>query len=161
MAAATAADGYGSDDPLHLRSYGTDSAISHEPSYAPPPSLDPFIDPAFGPNSTSIPIHSLLATTTPAAAIPSAPTSAYSKTKIPRSRASAYTIILVAQLETALCDLTASLNIEHLEQLRATCLATVWRHRTEWERNPAVHELQALVKEFVDQVGVEDSDADM
>ncbi|KAJ7621654.1 AAA-domain-containing protein [Mycena polygramma] len=68
---------------------------------------------------------------------------------------------LVAQLETALCDLTASLTIEQLEQLRATCLATVWRHRTAWDRNPAVRELQDLVKEFVDQVGADDSDAEM
>ncbi|KAJ7124553.1 hypothetical protein C8R44DRAFT_620224 [Mycena epipterygia] len=68
---------------------------------------------------------------------------------------------LVAQLEAALRDLTSSLTIEQLEQLRAICLATVWRHRTEWERNPAVRELHELVKEFVDQVGADDSDADM
>jgi hypothetical protein len=67
---------------------------------------------------------------------------------------------LVVQLESALRDLTGSLNIEQLEQLRATCLATVWRHRTEWDRNPAVRELQDLVTEFVDQVGVDDEDAD-
>ncbi|KAJ7755188.1 AAA-domain-containing protein [Mycena metata] len=68
---------------------------------------------------------------------------------------------LVLQLETTLRDSTSSLTIEQLEQLRATCLATVWRHRTAWDRNPAVRELQDLVREFVDQVGAEDSDADM
>ncbi|KAJ7499727.1 AAA-domain-containing protein [Mycena latifolia] len=68
---------------------------------------------------------------------------------------------LVAQLESTLRDLTSSLTIEQLEQLRATCLAAVWRHRTEWDRNAAVRELHELVKEFVDQVGAEDSDADM
>ncbi|KAJ7165606.1 AAA-domain-containing protein [Mycena crocata] len=68
---------------------------------------------------------------------------------------------LVAQLETSLRDLTGSLTIEQLEQLRATCLATIWRHRTEWDRNPAVRELHDLVKEFVEQVGADDSDADM
>ncbi|KAJ6579592.1 AAA-domain-containing protein [Mycena vulgaris] len=67
----------------------------------------------------------------------------------------------VAELESALRDRTAALTIEQLEQLRATCLATVWRHRTEWDRTPAVRELQDLVGEFVDQVGADDSDADM
>ncbi|KAJ7165878.1 AAA-domain-containing protein [Mycena filopes] len=68
---------------------------------------------------------------------------------------------LVLQLESALRDSTSSLTIEQLEQLRATCLATVWRHRTAWDRNPAVRELQDLLQEFVDQVGADDSDADM
>ncbi|KAJ7083103.1 AAA-domain-containing protein [Mycena belliarum] len=68
---------------------------------------------------------------------------------------------LVEQLQRALRDMTASLTIEQLEQLRATCLATIWRHRTAWDRNAAVSELQELVKEFVEQVGADDSDADM
>ncbi|KAL0957631.1 hypothetical protein HGRIS_001413 [Hohenbuehelia grisea] len=40
---------------------------------------------------------------------------------------------------------TDGLNVEHLEQLRATCLGSVWRHRTEWERDELVKELVGAV----------------
>ncbi|KAF7354684.1 AAA-domain-containing protein [Mycena sanguinolenta] len=232
MAAANATDGYGSDDPLNLGPSGPTVRFAADqqqqqpmnPNFEPPPSFDPFIDPALysasadamivdppslqrpsgfdptllnpapsivssatnddpflaGPSnsastSTFIPIDSLT-TPAPDAAIPTAPSSptpnqnpdpeptpiVVERTPTPPLPDFHLDDELVAQLETALCDLTASLNIEQLEQLRATCLATVWRHRTEWDRNPAVRELQDLVKEFVDQVGVEDSDdADM
>jgi len=44
------------------------------------------------------------------------------------------------------------LTIEYLEQLRATCLGMVWRHRQEWNRDELVNELMAYVKEFVCEV---------
>ena len=53
---------------------------------------------------------------------------------------------------------TAELNIEELEQLRATCLAAVWRHRTEWDRTALVDELLSIAKEFVQEVLAEDAE---
>ena len=53
---------------------------------------------------------------------------------------------------------TAELNIEELEQLRATCLAAVWRHRTEWDRTALVDELSSIAKEFVQEVLGEDAE---
>ncbi|KAJ6615527.1 hypothetical protein B0H10DRAFT_1801270 [Mycena sp. CBHHK59/15] len=155
-----------------------------------PAEIDPFLaDPSNSgrpstpsPNTGgSIPIHSLLhgAPGPDAAAAPSAPSPAQRpKSLEPENVPPPIPIVvertptpplpdflidddLVAQLEAMLCDTTAALTIEQLEQLRATCLATVWRHRTEWDRNPAVRELHDLVKEFVDQVGADESDVDM
>lgn len=56
---------------------------------------------------------------------------------------------LMSQLEKCLTNATTNLNVEQLEQLRATCLGTVWRHRTEWDRDALVHGLQSIVKEFM------------
>ncbi|KAF8173780.1 hypothetical protein K438DRAFT_1849984 [Mycena galopus ATCC 62051] len=178
---STSPDAMVVDPPPFRRSPGFDpTLLNPAPSSIPSVNDDPFLaGPSnSGPNSTpSMPIHTLLAS--PAAPIPTAPSSPTPRPKSLEPEPVPTPIIvertptpplpdfhldeeLVSQLETALCDLTASLNIEQLEQLRATCLATVWRHRTEWDRNPAVHELQDLVKELVDQVGVDDSDdADM
>ncbi|KAF9449012.1 AAA-domain-containing protein [Macrolepiota fuliginosa MF-IS2] len=60
---------------------------------------------------------------------------------------------LIEELRGQLRDRTGSLNVEQLEQLRATCLGSVWRHRKEWERDGLVRELMDLVREFVDDVG--------
>ena len=60
------------------------------------------------------------------------------------------------QLKDYLRISTAELNIEELEQLRATCLAAVWRHRTEWDRTALVGELLSITKEFVQEVLAED-----
>jgi len=60
---------------------------------------------------------------------------------------------LVFELRRRLSDETASLTIEELEQLRATCLGCVWRHRTEWDRDVLVKELLDVVKEFITEVG--------
>jgi hypothetical protein len=155
-----------------------------------PPMDDPFFaiaGPSTGPQlsdpanaGTGIPIHSLLQSTESAA--PPPPTRSPSqrpksldpepepvppipmvveRTPTPPLPDFEIDDALVAELEATLCDSTSALTIEQLEQLRATCLATVWRHRTEWDRTPAVRELHELVKEFVDQVGGEESDADM
>lgn len=59
---------------------------------------------------------------------------------------------LLHSLQSGLRDTTGALNVEQLEQLRATCLGCVWRHRTEWDRDSLVRELKDVVKEFVDEV---------
>jgi len=56
------------------------------------------------------------------------------------------------ELKDYLRTSTAALNIEELEQLRATCLAAVWRHRGEWDRSNLVGELLSVAKEFVQEV---------
>jgi len=65
----------------------------------------------------------------------------------------------VVNLKGDLRDTTGSLTVEQLEQLRATCLGCIWRHRTEWDRNALVQELKEVVKEFVDEVGEDLSDS--
>lgn len=179
---STSPDAMAVDSPPSQRPSGFASLLNPAP---PTPSTstandDPFLAGPSDLNSTSsLPIHSILqATPAPGVAtVPSSP-SQRPKSAEPEPVPPPIPIVvertptpplpdfhldeeLVTQLETALCDLTGSLTIEQLEQLRATCLATIWRHRTEWERNPAVRELHDLVKEFVDQVGTDDSDADM
>ena len=62
------------------------------------------------------------------------------------------------QLKEFLRASTAELDIEELEQLRATCLAAVWRHRTEWDRTALVSELILTAKEFVQEVLAEDDE---
>ena len=64
----------------------------------------------------------------------------------------------IEQLKDYLRVSTAELNIEELEQLRATCLAAVWRHRTEWDRTALVGELLSIAKEFVQEVLAEDAE---
>ncbi|KAF8992931.1 hypothetical protein BDQ17DRAFT_1253402 [Cyathus striatus] len=59
---------------------------------------------------------------------------------------------LVEELQRNLRDSTGNLTIEQLEQLRATCLGNVWRHRKEWDRDELVRELLDVVKEFVEEV---------
>lgn len=68
---------------------------------------------------------------------------------------------LLRELQQLLVKTTASLNIEQLEQLRATCLGSVWRHRMDWERDEVVRELMEQVKEFVEEVTELDSDGDL
>ncbi|KAG6856076.1 hypothetical protein H0H87_007606 [Tephrocybe sp. NHM501043] len=60
---------------------------------------------------------------------------------------------LVEELERYLCEETGALTIEELEQLRATCLGCVWRHRTDWDRGALVNELLNVAREFVTEVG--------
>ena len=62
---------------------------------------------------------------------------------------------LVEDLKQTLRDSTASLTIEHLEQLGATCLGNVWRHRSNWDRDGLVRELQGVVKNFVKEVSAD------
>ncbi|KAH9941140.1 AAA-domain-containing protein [Epithele typhae] len=62
-------------------------------------------------------------------------------------------------LKTYLRDATASLNVEQLEQLRATCLGLVWRHRQDWDREVLLRELKAEAQTFVEEVALDDMDA--
>ncbi|KAF8164708.1 hypothetical protein B0H34DRAFT_779832 [Crassisporium funariophilum] len=66
---------------------------------------------------------------------------------------------LVEELRQVLRDSTFALTVEQLEQLRATCLGNVWRHRADWDRDELVRELLGVVKDFVEEVTADwDSD---
>ena len=65
----------------------------------------------------------------------------------------------LAQLQTALRDKTEPLNVEELEQLRAACLALVWKHRSEWDRGALIRELRQTVERYVDEVGLDDMES--
>lgn len=67
---------------------------------------------------------------------------------------------LLSQLQASLRMSTASLTVEQLEQLRATCLGNVWRHRSEWDRDKLVRELQDVVQDFVAEVNADDSEVE-
>ena len=67
---------------------------------------------------------------------------------------------LVEDLRQTLRDSTGSLTIEQLEQLRATCLGNLWRHRSDWDRDDLVRELQGVVKIFVEEVTADDCDSE-
>lgn len=49
---------------------------------------------------------------------------------------------------------TSQLSVEQLEQLRATCLDSVWHHRTEWDRDPLVQELLHVLNAFLEDCSV-------
>jgi hypothetical protein len=66
----------------------------------------------------------------------------------------------VSDLRYLLKERTAKLTIEQLEQLRAACLGTVWRHRKDWDRDELVQALIKEVNEFVDEVLEYDSSED-
>jgi hypothetical protein len=65
---------------------------------------------------------------------------------------------LLSELCLLLKDRTAGLSIEQLEQLRATSLGTVWRHRKLWNRDALVQELLKDAKEFIEEVGDSDDE---
>ena len=58
----------------------------------------------------------------------------------------------ISDLRYILKTRTDSLTIEQLEQLRATCLGTTWRHRKEWDRDELVTKLIKEVNDFIDEV---------
>ncbi|KAH9843583.1 AAA-domain-containing protein [Rhodofomes roseus] len=66
---------------------------------------------------------------------------------------------LLDDLKRMLQDDTKSLNVEQLEQLRATCLGCVWRHRSEWNRTELIRELMETAKVFIEEVSTDDMDA--
>ena len=65
---------------------------------------------------------------------------------------------LLSELCQLLRDRTAGLSIEQLEELRATSLGTVWRHRKEWDRDALVQELLKDVNWFIEEVGESDNE---
>ena len=67
----------------------------------------------------------------------------------------------VTRLKTSLCDHTSHLSVEQLEQLRATCLSCVWRHRSEWNRDALIQELQSVIEEFVEEIRADEDSSYM
>ncbi|KAG1809487.1 AAA-domain-containing protein [Suillus variegatus] len=57
---------------------------------------------------------------------------------------------LLSTLQHDLCSRTAQLSVELLEQLRAAVLGSIWRHRTDWDRDELIREIQDTLKEFLD-----------
>ncbi|KAK7691101.1 hypothetical protein QCA50_006204 [Cerrena zonata] len=55
---------------------------------------------------------------------------------------------------------TDRFNVEQLEQLRASCLNRIWKHRSKWDRTPLVKELREVVEEFVQDVTEYEMDND-
>jgi len=66
---------------------------------------------------------------------------------------------LLDDLKSKLVTKTASLDVEGLEQLRAACLDTVWRYRSDWNRESMVHALLQRVDKYLKEIG-EESDSD-
>ncbi|KAI0640579.1 AAA-domain-containing protein [Trametes meyenii] len=66
---------------------------------------------------------------------------------------------LFSELKAYLRDATGSLNVEQLEQLRATSLGLVWKHRSEWNRTALLHELMETAREFVEEVSLDEMHA--
>ena len=66
---------------------------------------------------------------------------------------------LLDDLKTKLVTKTANFDVEQLEQLRAACLDTVWRYRSDWNRESMVHALLECVDKYLKENG-EDSSSD-
>jgi hypothetical protein len=64
---------------------------------------------------------------------------------------------LLDDLKTKLVTKTASLDVEHLEQLRAACLDTIWRYRSDWNRESMMHALLKRLDEYLKETGEESS----
>lgn len=65
---------------------------------------------------------------------------------------------LLSELEVRFIDKTERLNVEELEQLRATSLNCIWRHRQEWDRDACVRELFGITDGFVEEAEMDESD---
>ena len=65
----------------------------------------------------------------------------------------------VTLFKQELAGKTEALNLEELEQLRAMCLARVWKHRSAWNRNALLQELRTFVHEFVEEIVDDEMDA--
>lgn len=59
-------------------------------------------------------------------------------------------------LRAALVQQTDGLSVEELEQLRASCLSCVWRHRADWDRGSLLDDLRALADEFIEEVRIDE-----
>ena len=58
----------------------------------------------------------------------------------------------LSTLQSTLTHATSSFNIEQLEQLRASCFDTIWKHRAEWDRTGCLVEVGRVVDGFVGEV---------
>ncbi|KAF8131138.1 AAA-domain-containing protein [Boletus edulis] len=68
---------------------------------------------------------------------------------------------LLLNLQSQLKTRTSQLTIEQLEQLRATCLNSIWHHRTEWDRDGLVQELSDVLNAFLEDCSAGMVDADI
>ncbi len=66
----------------------------------------------------------------------------------------------VTTLETSFVEHTSHLTVEQLEQLRATCLGCIWRHRQEWNRDALVREMMDVIAEFSEEASSYERDMD-
>ncbi len=48
--------------------------------------------------------------------------------------------------------MTDLLDVEQLEQLRASCLGCIWAHRSDWDRDNLILELGKIMHDFVEEV---------
>ena len=55
-------------------------------------------------------------------------------------------------------DTTDLLNVEQLEQLRASCLGCIWAHRSDWDRDDLILELGKILHDFVEEVRADHED---
>ena len=58
-------------------------------------------------------------------------------------------------------DTTDLLNVEQLEQLRASCLGCIWAHRSDWDRDNLILELGKILRDFVEEVRADHEDEAM
>ena len=68
--------------------------------------------------------------------------------------------VMLEDLKVYVRDRTAALSVEQLEQLRATCLGLVWRHRQDWDRTGLLQELKQEAQTFVEEVALDEMGAD-
>ncbi|KAF8505437.1 AAA-domain-containing protein [Russula emetica] len=58
-------------------------------------------------------------------------------------------------------DTTDLLNVEQLEQLRASCLGCIWAHRSDWDRDNLILDLGKILCDFVEEVRADHEDEAM
>ncbi len=59
---------------------------------------------------------------------------------------------VLTRLGDNLRDMTDLLDVEQLEQLRASCLGCIWAHRSDWDRDNLILELGKIMHDFVEEV---------
>jgi hypothetical protein len=67
----------------------------------------------------------------------------------------------LTRLGDAFRDTTDLLNVEQLEQLRASCLGCIWAHRSDWDRDNLTLELDKILREFVEEIRADHEDEAM
>ncbi|KAG8218228.1 AAA-domain-containing protein [Butyriboletus roseoflavus] len=104
---------------------------------APPPSRTPAVQPP--PDTDPLPV------------IPPPREPTRSPTPLPDFHVDEESLL---DLQYQLKSRTSQLSVEQLEQLRATCLSSIWNHRTEWDRDSLIRELLDVLNAFLDDCSV-------